>query len=133
MDRGIQISQHKILYKEESYAIQGAVFEVYKELGYGFLESVYQECLGKEFSVRGIPYVKQVDLPVLYKGEPVNLTYRVDFICYEKIMLELKAVQMIKNEHRAQLMNYLKISGLRLGLLINFGTCPRATVERIIL
>jgi GxxExxY protein len=123
----------KILYKEESYAIQGAIFEVYREMGSGFLEAVYQECLEREFDLRNIPYHRKVDLLLSYKGEKLSKTYEADLICHGKIILELKAVKEIGNEHRAQLFNYLKATGLRLGLLVNFGHYPKATVERIIL
>jgi GxxExxY protein len=122
-----------ILYKEECYLIQGAIFDVYKELGHGFLESVYQACLKSEFNRRGIPFSEQAELPIFYKGESTNLQFRADFICYGKILLEIKAVHEIIPEHRAQVLNYLKISKLQLGLLTNFGAFPRATVERVIL
>ena len=125
--------QEKILYKEEGFAIQGAIFEVYREMGAGFLEAVYQECLEKEFDRRNIPYQRKVELSLTYKGEPLVKTYEADLICYGKIILELKAVKEVGNEHRAQLFNYLKATNLRLGLLVNFGHYPKATVERIIL
>lgn len=126
-------SQEKILYKDEVFAIQGAIFDVYREMGSGFLEAVYQECLEREFERRRIPYQRKVELTLTYKGEPLTKTYEADLICYGKIILELKAVKDIGNEHRAQLFNYLKATGLRLGLLVNFGHYPKATVERIIL
>ncbi len=125
--------QEKILYKEESYAIQGAIFEVYREMGSGFLEAVYQECLERELERRGIPHQRKVELTLTYKGETLKKTYEADLICYGKIILELKAVKEVGNEHRAQLFNYLKATGVRLGLLVNFGHHPKATVERIIL
>lgn len=123
----------KILYKEECFAIQGAVFEVYREMGCGFLEAVYQECLEREFRRAGIPFKSQVELCLFYKGELLHQTYRPDFICHDKIIIELKAVKETTPEHRAQVFNYLKATGTRLGLLVNFGHTPRATVERIIL
>jgi GxxExxY protein len=123
----------KIVYKEESFAIQGAIFEVYRTMGCGFLEAVYQECLMKELVVRKIPFRAQVDLFLQYKGEPLIQTYKPDFICYEKIIVELKALKDVGDEHRAQVFNYLKATGYRLGLLVNFGHYPRATVERIVL
>jgi len=127
------MSDEKILYKEECFAIQGAIFDVYREMGSGFLEAVYQECLEKEFDRRGIPYARKVNLTLTYKGEVLKKTYEADLICYDKIILELKAVKEVGNEHRAQLFNYLKAAKLRLGLLVNFGHYPKATVERIIL
>jgi GxxExxY protein len=125
--------QEKILYKEECYAIQGAIFDVYREMGSGFLEAVYQECLERELEHRKIPYQRKVELTLTYKGEKLVKTYEADIICYGKIILELKAVKEVGNEHRAQLFNYLKATGMRLGLLVNFGHYPKATVERIIL
>ena len=85
----------KILFKDESYAINGAIFEVYREIGCGFLEAVYQECLAKEFLLRKTPFSAQVELPLNYKGEKLTQTCRSDFICYDKILIELKAVQEI--------------------------------------
>lgn len=123
----------ELIFKDEVYAIQGAVFEVYKEMGSGFLESVYQECLEKELNSKGIPFEPQKELTLKYKGELLKQTYRPDFIFYHSIIGELKAVKEIANEHRAQVMNYLKATDYRLGLLINFGHYPKATVERIII
>jgi len=123
----------KILYKDEAYAVQGAVFEVYRELGCGFLEAVYQECLERELTSRGIPFEPQKELQLSYKGEVLNLTYKPDLVCYGAIIVELKAVKVIEDIHRAQVFNYLKATGLRLGLLVNFGHYPKATVERIIM
>ena len=123
----------KILYKDEVYAIQGAVFDVYREMGCGFLEPVYQECLEKEFKLRGIPFEPQKELRLSYKGEILNLIYKPDLVCHGTIIVELKAVKDIDDVHRAQVFNYLKATGLRLGLLINFGHYPKATVKRIIM
>ncbi len=123
----------KILYKEEVYAIQGAVFEVYREMGCGFLEAVYQECMEKELRSRGVPFEAQRELELVYKGERLSQIYKPDFICHGKIIVELKAVKETTDEHRAQVFNYLKATGLRLGVLVNFGHYPKATVERIIL
>ncbi|NLS75845.1 MAG: GxxExxY protein [Chloroflexi bacterium] len=117
---------------EECYAIQGAVFEVYRELGCGFLEPVYQEALERELQARGVPFESQKELAIAYKGLPLRQTYRADLICYDSIIVELKAAKEVTNEHRAQLHNYLKATGLRLGLLANLGHYPGATVERIV-
>ena len=122
----------ELLYRDEVYAIQGAVFEVYREMGAGFLESVYQECLERELRIREIPFASQTGLALSYKGDPLQQIYRPDFVCYDKIIVELKAAKAIAPEHKAQLMNYLKATGLRLGLLVNFGSHPKARVERII-
>jgi GxxExxY protein len=133
MNHEIHETHEKILYKEECYAIQGAIFEVYREMGHGFLEAVYQECLEREFLRAGIPFQSQVELTLSYKGETLRQTYRPDFICHDKIIIELKAVKEVAPEHRAQVFNYLKATKYRLGLLVNFGHYPKATVERIIL
>ncbi len=123
----------KILYKEECFLIQGAIFEVYRELGCGFTEGVYQGALTKEFELREIPYKSQSEMTIEYKGFVLNQVFRPDFLCFGKIILELKATKDTCEEHKAQLLNYLKVSKLRLGLLVNFGHYPRATVERVIL
>jgi len=123
----------KILFKEEGYEIQGAIFDVYREMGCGFLESVYQECLEKELGKRGIPFVAQQELQLTYKGEPLQQTYRPDLICYGQIIVELKAVKDIAPEHKAQVINYLKATGIKLGLLVNFGTYPKASITRLAL
>ena len=122
-----------LLYKVESYAIIGACMEVHRILGCGFLEAVYQEALAREFTIRSSPFISQSEMTIEYKGFILNQIYRPDFVCYEKIILELKAVRETCDEHKAQLHNYLKVSKLHLGLLINFGHYPRATVERIVL
>jgi GxxExxY protein len=123
----------KLTYEKETFAIRGAVFAVYKEMGCGFLEAVYQECMEKELAQRGIPFSAQQELRLLYKGEALKQTYRPDLICYGKIVVELKALSAIVGEHRAQVLNYLKATGFQVGLLVNFGSYPRATVERFIL
>ncbi len=112
---------------------RGAIFEVYREMGCGFLEAVYQECLEYELARRGIPFVAQPELWLNYKGEQLRQTYKPDFICFNKIIVELKAVTEVKPEHQAQVINYLKATGIRLGLLVNFGAKPKATVERLAL
>ncbi len=122
-----------IIFKDESYLIQGAIFNVYREMGCGFLESVYQECLEKELELQNIPFVSQQELKLQYKGQTLNQTYRPDIICYNSIIIELKALSKITPQHKAQLMNYLKASGVKLGLLVNFGSNPRVTIERIVL
>lgn len=123
----------KILYKNECYLIQGAVFEVYREMGCGFLEVVYQECLEKEFTYKRIPFYSQKEILLTYKGEKLEQRYKPDLICYDKIIVELKAVKELANEHKAQLFNYLKATGHKLGLLVNFGHYPKVQIERIIL
>lgn len=125
--------QTNLILQEETYAIRGAIFEVYKEIGSGFLEPVYQECLTKEFSSRMIPFRSQPELSISYKGEQLALTYRPDFICHESIIIELKAVSLLINEYRAQMHNYLRATRLHLGLLVNFGHVLKVEIERIIL
>jgi len=117
---------------EQTFAIIGAAMAVHSELGNGFLEAVYQECLKREFTLRNIPFSSQQDLEIINKGEVLPLTYRPDFICFDKIIIELKAVKGLTDEHRAQLHNYLKISGYKLGFLVNFCHYPKAEVERIV-
>ena len=123
----------KILYKEESYAIIGACFNVYKEKGNGFLEAVYQECLEIEFSFQEIPYETQKNLQLKYRGQVLKQTYKPDFICYNKIIVEIKALSKIVDEHRAQILNYLNGTEFKLGLLINFGHHPKLEYERFVL
>lgn len=125
--------KENLLFEEETYAVRGALFEVYKEFGCGFLEPVYQECLEKEMRRQNIPFVSQQELKLNYKGEQLQQTYKPDFVCYNQIILEIKAVKEIAPEHRAQVINYLKATGLKLGLLANFGHYPKIEVERIIL
>jgi len=121
----------EIIYKDESYEIMGACFEVYKEMGCGFLEPVYQECLELELQHRAIPFLAQRELMLNYKGQTLEQKYKPDFLCHEKIIIEIKAVKDLSDEHRAQVHNYLKATGLRLGLLINFGHYPKIEYERI--
>ncbi|MBM4000520.1 MAG: GxxExxY protein [Planctomycetes bacterium] len=122
----------EILFKDESYHIIGACFDVHNEMGSGFLESVYQECLAIEFRRRAIRYCSQCELVLRYKNETLESTYRPDFICYEQIIVELKAASALTDTHRAQVHNYLKATGYRLGLLVNFGGHPSLTYERIV-
>jgi GxxExxY protein len=121
-----------IVYKEESYRIMGACFEVYREKGCGFVEPVYQECLEMEFSLQGLLFQPQVGLALGHKGRPLKQKYVPDFICFGKIILELKAVSELNDEHRAQVHNYLRATGYKLGLLVNFGHYPGVEHERIV-
>ena len=114
------------IYPEECYAIRGAIFAVYRELGNGFREEVYQQCLEKELTMRGIPFEAKKELRIFYKGEPIEKTYIPDFYCFGKIIMEIKAVESLVNEHRSQLMNYLRLTHSRLGLLVNFAAYPKA-------
>jgi len=121
----------KVLYPDESYAIMGACFAVHNEKGCGFTEPVFQECLEMELEHRGISFVSQPEMKLTYRGRILTNTFRPDFICYGKIILELKALADIVDEHRAQVLNYLNASKFQLGLLINFGTHPKLQMERI--
>lgn len=123
----------EIIYREESYAITGACFEVYKEKGSGFVEPVYQECLEIELGLRKILFEPQRRLSLSYKGVQLKQGYVPDFVCMDKIIVELKAVSALTDEHRAQVHNYLKATGYRLGLLVNFGHFPKAEIERTVL
>ncbi len=126
-------THESLLFREEVYSIQGAVFEVYREMGPGFLEAVYQECLERELELRGIPYVAKQDLWLSYKGTVLAQSYRPDFLCHGQIILEIKAVKEVAPEHRAQILNYLNATKLRLGLIVNFGHHPKAEIERFVL
>jgi GxxExxY protein len=123
----------ELIYKEESYKIIGACFEVYKEMGCGFLEPVYQECLEKELTLQGIPFDAQKIVALNYKGQKLDKVYKPDFFCYDKIIVEIKAVSTLNNEFRAQTINYLHATNMRLGLLINFGHFPKIEHERFVL
>ena len=122
-----------LIFEQETFAIRGAAFEVYRQMGCGFLESVYQECMEKECQKQQIPFVAQQEQVLFYKREMLRQMYKPDLICYGKIIVELKAVKQIAGEHKAQVLNYLKATGLKLGLLINFGSHPKAQVERLVL
>ena len=122
----------EILFKEESYKIMDAMFEVYKEMGCGFLESVYQECVELELTDQEIPFSPQVQLNLKYKQHVLKSRYIPDAICYQQIVLELKALKELTDEHRAQVHNYLKATGYRLGLIVNFGHYPKLQYERIV-
>ena len=122
-----------LVHQEETYKILGACFEVYREKGCGFLEGVFQESLQIEFELQGIPARAQVPLRLEYKGRPLTHTYVADFICHDKVLVELKAVSMLIDEHRAQIQNYLHATKLRVGLLVNFGHFPKVEFERFVL
>lgn len=115
------MENNNLLFKEESYKIIGAAMEVHRLLGCGFVEAIYQEALEKEFALREIPFEREKELTVKYKGDTLTKNFKADFVCYNKIILELKAVKEFTDEHYAQIYNYLRASGMDLGILINFG------------
>jgi GxxExxY protein len=111
----------ELVFKEEAYKIIGACMEVHSELGSGFLEPVYQEALEIVFEGQGISFEREKELPIHFRGGVLNKRYIADFICFGKIIVELKALSTLDSNHEAQVMNYLKATGFKLGLLINFG------------
>lgn len=120
------------LYSGETYKIRGAIFEVYKEMGCGFLESVYQECLELELKQQGIPFFAQYEVSLSYKQEELKQKYKPDFLCFDNIVVEIKAVKELTNKHQAQVINYLKATGVEIGLLVNFGSHPSVEIKRLI-
>jgi GxxExxY protein len=121
-----------LIYKEEAYKIIGACFEVYKQKGIGFTEPIYQECLEIELSLQEIPFVAQPELQLEYKGSPLTQFFKPDFICYDKIIVEIKALEKLIDIHRSQTLNYLNATGFELALLVNFGHFPRLEYERLV-
>lgn len=121
----------ELIYEDLTYKIRGALFEVYKHKGCGFLESVYQECLEIELEIQEIPFVAQHPLKLSYKGRPLKQRFIPDFIVDGKIIVEIKASRNITDEYRAQVQNYLRATGYKLALLVNFGHYPQLQVERI--
>ena len=118
---------------DEVYAIMGAAFDVHNELGSGFLEAVYQEALETELRSRGIPFVSQHPIGIKYKGQVLESHYYADLLCYNKIIVELKALKTMGGVEESQLLNYLKATGVKIGLLINFGKHPRLEWKRLVL
>ena len=122
-----------IVFKEESYKVVGAAYKVYNALGHGFLEAVYQEALEIEFQRQGIPYEREKELKIQYDGVELKQTYKADFVCFGKIIVELKAVNALDDAHRSQVYNYLHATDYKLGLLLNFGNSDELEKERIVL
>lgn len=121
----------QIIYKDESYKIIGACFEVYNLKGFAFTEPIYQECLAIEFELQNIPFIAQPKIQLEYKGKVLEQFFRPDFICYDKIIVEIKAVAKLANEHMAQTLNYLNATDFELALLVNFGQYPKLDYKRI--
>ena len=122
----------EILYKTESYDIIGSCFNVYNNIGHGLLEPIYQEALELEFDEQLVPFESQKELDIYYCGTLLKKKYIPDFICYGKIIVEIKSVKVLMPEHEAQLFNYLRITGLKLGILVNFGTYPKIEYKRVV-
>jgi GxxExxY protein len=123
----------ELLLKDEVYAIVGAAIEVHRTLGHGFLEGVYQEALELELSQNAIPFVSQQNLPVFYKGHRLAKEYVADLICYEQIVVELKALDQLSGKEDSQIINYLKATGLRVGVVLNFGHLGKLEWKRFVL
>ena len=121
-----------LIYRDECYKLVGACFEVYNEKGCGFLEPVYQECLEIEFEYQKIEFKAQEQLKLFYRGRELKQRYIPDFICFGKIIVEIKAASKLTDEHRAQVINYLNATGFELGLLVNFGAYPKLEWERLV-
>ena len=117
-------------FKEETYKINGAAMKVYNTLKHGFLEAVYQEALEIEFKKRNIPFEREKELTISYEGVELKQTYRADFVCYDNIIVELKAVSQLDDTHRSQVYNYLCATGYKVGLLFNFGHYDGLEIER---
>ena len=124
--------QEDIILKDECYAINGCIYSVNEKLGCGFLEAVYQEALEIELKRKNIPFVSQMELEILYDNIPLKHKYIADIVCYDKIIIEIKSVSKINNQHKAQLMNYLAATGYKLGLLINFNSFPKTEIIRVV-
>ena len=121
-----------LIYKDESYVIIGVCFAVYKDKGCGFHEPVYHECLEIELEFQGIPLLSKPPQTLQCRGRTLTQTFSPDFLCYERIILEIKALSALVDEHRAQVLNYLAATGCKLGLLVNFGHYPRIEYERLL-
>ncbi len=126
------MTDSKLLFAEETFVLRGACFEVYRVRGVGFSETVYQESLEVELGIRLVPFESQSRFRLTYKGRELSSSFQPDLVCYDSIVVELKAMTGLTDEHRAQLHNYLAVTGHRVGLLVNFGHHPGVEIERII-
>jgi len=123
----------ELLLKDEVYAVVGAAMDVHKELGHGFLEPVYQEAMEMELELRRIPFEALKPLRISYKGRLLKKGYKADLVCYGQLIVELKALDALTTKEEAQILNYLKATGLRVGLLVNFGSVGRLEWKRFVL
>ena len=123
----------ELLYKDEVYKIMAVAFDAQNELGSGFLESVYQEVMAIEFAARGIPFVAQAPVRIRYKDRVLDKLFVADFICFGCVLVEIKAVDRLQGHDEAQVLNSLKATGLRVGLLINFGKGSQVEWKRYVL
>ena len=122
----------ELLFKEECYKINSCIYEVNRKLGSGFLEAVYQEALEIELTKAGVPFESQFPIKIMYDGHSLQHSYVADIVCYNKILLEIKAVKQIAGEHKAQILNYLAATGFLVGLLVNFCAHPKAEIIRLV-
>ena len=122
----------ELVYREECYKLMGACFEVYNEKGCGFLESVYQECMEIEFDYQHLHFAPRPTMRLFHRGKELKRKFIPDFVCYDNIIVELKAVGELTGQHRAQVLNYLNATGFHLGLLVNFGSYPKLEWQRLV-
>jgi GxxExxY protein len=122
----------ELVFREEVYAVVGAAIEVHRELGVGFLEAVYQEAMERELALRGIAFEAQRELVIHYKGQPLGKSYVCDILCFGNVLVELKAMDRLTGREEAQVINYLKSSGLLVGVLINFGSHGKLEWRRLV-
>ena len=122
----------ELVFRDEVYAVVGAAIEVHRELGAGFLEAVYQEAMERELALRGIAFESQRELVIHYKGQPLSKSYVCDLLCFDSVLVELKAMDRLTGREAAQLINYLKSAGLSVGILINFGSHGKLEWRRLV-
>ena len=131
LDRIVMTLEEKTTdYLNKMYQVIGAAMEVYNELGYGLAEPIYQECLSIACAEKGIPWEREKPLKMFYRGQELNKKYIADFVCFGDLIVEIKAVSELNNDHRAQLFNYLRITDAYAGILINFGQPKKLISER---
>ena len=132
VDKSERSKLTQLILKDEVYAIAGAAIEVHRELGPGFLESVYQEAMKLELSARSVPFEAEKPISIEYKGQRLSQKYFADFVCFEQIIVELKALSRLSGSEQAQVLNYLKATGFKVGVLINFGSRGKLEWKRFV-